>query len=93
MPMIGVNTITWDGKTIEVIYNDQSNDSELSMAGYNPTEDRMILQVPLASFPDSDRPKERELITFQARSWRILTIEKGDIQWGLTLVDPNKREN
>lgn len=92
MDIIGQEYMTWNDNEIEIIYNDQFQDETLVSGGYNPKGDKCIVFVPVASFPDDDRPSQREIVTVKDREWRIDTVSVGDVRYELTLIATTTRE-
>ena len=91
MPIIGGESVTWNGLTLNAIYNEQINEESFEVGGYNPDGDKIVLVVPVASFPDTTRPEPKQLITVRGVEWRIDNITRGDVRWELDLVNKNKR--
>lgn len=91
MPIIGRRYLTWNGAELEVIYNDQVNEEELEIGGYNPAGDGIVLFVPISSFPDESRPENKQLVEFEGKEWRIDSMVKGDVQWTLNLINKDVR--
>ena len=91
MPYMAGEEITWDGKTLDTIYNEQHKEDSLIMGGAIGDKDTLTILVPVASFPDSDRPEEEDKVTVRSEEWRIDSMSKGDVRWELRLVRSNLR--
>lgn len=81
----------WRGNSIPAIYDTDEKFEEVDFGGKNPQGTRATVLVATEDFPNSDRPKLGESVTWIGQQWRVERLRNGDAGTHIEIFAEHKR--
>ena len=89
--LLETETVIWEGQTLDCVFSDFDNRSDLSAGGFNPEGDSCSLLIAVANFADATRPESRDPVTFRGITWKVERVVIGDVTVTINLYNPKRR--